>query len=306
MAEPVTRTRPVEPREKRAAAQLLAQRRYEKRLPPAPEVDAALRALQGPPSPEQIAQISMELARTSGVPAAVEFETYAKNLVIERARAEDQQRLLNEVKSEDRQGALRQQENQRLASEVVRDDRVATARAEDQQRLLNEERVRSAGQGYAQGRPPSAPVQQALRSFSSPPTEEQIRARAAELSRASPALGAEFESYARGLVGERAARQEGQLSPEQAAQQEAPRPAQPAPAPPWGGAPRQGTTSPAGTPPPKAETSLLQDAKDVLQGFGHVVTLGAVEAPEFIKRGAKKIRWPGEKEEQAKNDGNSR
>ena len=53
---------------------------------------------------------------------------------------------------------------------------------------------------------------------------------------------------------------------------------------------------------PAAKPTLLDDAKDILQGFGHIVTLGKVPAPEFIKRGAKKMRLTGsDEEEQAKN-----
>lgn len=145
-------------RDKRAAAQLLAQTRFKKGEAPAPVVDAALKSFSAPPSPEQIAAVSMQLARTQGVAAAIEFETYAKGLVIDQARAK-------------------------------------------------------ADQAYQGGQAPQQATQQALNSYGTqPPSEEQIRAKSAELSRKSPALAAEFEAYARGLVADRAARQEGQYS----------------------------------------------------------------------------------------------
>lgn len=85
MAEPKTR---IDPRTKRAVAQMAAQQRYKAGQPPSSEVQAALSSFKEPPSPEQISAVAMELARTKGTAAAIEFETYAKELVIERARAE--------------------------------------------------------------------------------------------------------------------------------------------------------------------------------------------------------------------------
>lgn len=67
---------------------MAAQQRYKAGQPPSSEVQAALSSFKEPPSPEQISAVAMQLARTKGTAAAIEFETYAKELVIERARAE--------------------------------------------------------------------------------------------------------------------------------------------------------------------------------------------------------------------------
>ena len=258
-------------RDKRAVAQLSAQQRFAKGQPPSAEVDAALKSFSAPPSPEQIAAVSMEFARKYGVAAAVEFETYAKGLVIDLAR-------------------------------------------------------KQAEKAYQGGQAPQQATQQALAAFGgTPPTEEQIKAKSAELARKSPALAAEFEAFARGLLSERLAQQEGQYSErdvrtlegdfdtrantryqgppalpfgggQPAPQASQAQPPAPSPAP----APRQGYTPP---PSGSQEKSLLEHAKETLQGAGSILTLGYIPMPESVKRGHDRFKQIIGDEEEEKADG---
>lgn len=87
MAEPQTRAKPpqLNARARRAAAQLAAARKYQRGEAPSEPVNAALQGFSGPPSPEQIAQVSMQLAQQYGVAAAIEFETYARSALADKA-----------------------------------------------------------------------------------------------------------------------------------------------------------------------------------------------------------------------------
>jgi hypothetical protein len=154
---------------------------------------------------------------------------------------------------------------------------------------------------YDAGGAPLPAVQQALASFKAPPTPEQIKAVGDQLrAQHGSDVGQQFETYAANLLAERSGRQgqplqslnigqaqnihptlPDQFDVVQVGQAEdihpTPNPAPPAPAAP---------VAQAG----QAEPELVKRAKDILQGTGHIVTLGAIPAPESIKSGNDRLR----------------
>jgi hypothetical protein len=145
----------------------------------------------------------------------------------------------------------------------------------------------SAQRLYDSGAAPLPVVEQALKSFKTPPTPEQVQA-LGDYLRAThgPDAGQQFESYAANMVAERS----GQLPPSA-------RPdAVTSPARPQNFAGLEQTARVVQAAKAREETAkmqqagalepgLVQDAKDVLQGTGHILTLGAIPAPPGIKEG---------------------
>lgn len=247
--------------EKLMMVHALAERGLATGQPPSPKVQRII-AMFGdtPPTIEEINAAAQDITRTGDVATAAEFLAYA----------------------------------------------TAAARPANQHRQQAQARA-DAGVG------PSPAARAALDSFDAPPTPEQIQTIGGYLRKThGDAVGQEFETYAATAVAKQAGQppqgRQGVLLREPGG---APDPGyrpgaeiglaqnvQPAPLPPE--ARPDMVTTPARLPPeaqPGAVTTppvyraggiepgLIQQAKDVLQGTGHIVTLGAIPAPPRIVEG---------------------
>lgn len=142
---------------------------------------------------------------------------------------------------------------------------------------------------------PSPPVVEALNSFDAPPTPQEIQTMGRFLRKKhGDAVGQEFETYAATAVAQQAnAGYSKSLvdpvrpspSDYQGAQPQGPAVNRAAPAPQPQPQPQQAPVTQAGS-----EQDLVARAKDILQGAGHIVTLGAIPAPESIVSGNDRLR----------------
>ncbi len=268
--------------EKLMMLQAMGQQMVASGQPPSQQVQVALRSFQTAPTPEEIQRVAADMVRAGNPAGAVEFQAYAS------AMAGPQNKLRQD----------------------------AQARAD-------------AGVG------PSPPVVEALNSFDEPPSPQEIQTMRRFLQKKhGEAVGQEFETYAATALAQQAqippsaqpsaamvpARPQVTVGPAQVEARQVGSFTTPGTMPPGSvsvdvGRARDIQPQPAPAQPQvqqasAAEPGLVQRAQDILQGTGHIVTLGAIPAPESVLSGNDRLRGmvgleplPRKKERKGKTEG---